>query len=249
MILDDLFGLTGKSRWSRGRRARSAGRWRTGWQRRARKSASLGRRAEKAEALVGGDPQRQVARQWPCPPTYSTKTRSSRHATQVLDQWGGVDILVNAAGGNVPAATLGPDRTIFDLSREAFAQVFDLNLMGSLLPTQVFGAAMAGQLPGQEGEGHDRGGHGTIVMISSMAAQRAAHPRRWLRAAKAAIDNFTRWMATELARTYGGGLRVNAIAPGFLHRRAKSRPAHRARWQPDRAWRVHHRPHPGRPLR
>ncbi|MGN6359097.1 MAG: SDR family oxidoreductase, partial [Thermomicrobiales bacterium] len=134
---------------------------------------------------------------------------SLEHARDtVLKEWGGIDILVNAAGGNVPAATLPDDKHVFDLPQDAFRQVFDLNLLGTLMPTQVFGEAMARPRAGEP--------HGSIVNISSMAAQRTLTRVIGYSAAKAAVDNFTRWMATELARKYGEGLRVNAIAPGFF---------------------------------
>ncbi len=126
----------------------------------------------------------------------------------LLRRWGHVDILVNAAGGNIPAATLNADRTIFDLPIDALRQVLDLNLLGTILPSQVFGSAMASQQ--QEPR------RGCIVNISSMAAQRALTLVAGYSAAKAAVDNFTRWMATDLARTHGRHLRVNAIAPGFF---------------------------------
>lgn len=122
----------------------------------------------------------------------------------VLERWGRIDILVNAAGGNVPAATLPPGASVFALPREAFSEVFELNLTGTLLPTQVFGEQMARQQ------------RGSIVNISSMASIRAITRVVGYSAAKAAVDNFTRWMAMELARSYGEGLRVNAIAPGFF---------------------------------
>ena len=116
----------------------------------------------------------------------------------MLDRWGRVDVLVNAAGGNVKGATLDPDVPVFDLSHEAFREVVDLNLVGTLLPTQVFGAAM------QDG--------GSIVNVSSMAAARAITRVVGYSAAKAAVENLTRWLAVELAPA----IRVNAIAPGFF---------------------------------
>ena len=122
----------------------------------------------------------------------------------VLERWGRVDILVNAAGGNVPGATLAPGQSVFDLPVAAFREVVDLNLLGTLLPCQVFGAAMAAA------------GSGCIVNISSMTAARAITRVVGYSAAKAAIENLTRWLATELARSHGEGLRVNAIAPGFF---------------------------------
>lgn len=123
----------------------------------------------------------------------------------VAAQWGDVDILINAAGGNVAAATTGPTRaTIFDLDTDAFRQAIDLNLLGTVLPCQVFGAAMA------------RHGRGAIVNVSSMSAATALTRVVGYSAGKAAMENFTRWLAVDLARRYGPGVRVNAIAPGFF---------------------------------
>lgn len=129
----------------------------------------------------------------------------------LLGRWGKVDILVNAAGGNVAAANVPDDASLFDVPKEAFAQVFDLNLMGTLLPTQVFGRAMVDRATQAAGKPE-----GSIVNISSMAAIRVISRVAGYSAAKAAVDNFTRWLAVELARKYGAGLRVNAIAPGFF---------------------------------
>ncbi|HWQ11457.1 MAG TPA: SDR family oxidoreductase [Roseiflexaceae bacterium] len=122
----------------------------------------------------------------------------------VTSAWGHPDILVNAAGGNIPAATLQPGQAFFDLPEAALREVLELNLMGTLLPCQVFCAGMA------------RAGAGCVVNISSMAAQRAITRVVGYAAAKAAVENFTRWLAVELALRYGAGLRVNAIAPGFF---------------------------------
>jgi NAD(P)-dependent dehydrogenase (short-subunit alcohol dehydrogenase family) len=129
----------------------------------------------------------------------------------LLDHWGKVDILVNAAGGNVAAANVPDDASLFDVPKEAFEQVFDLNLMGTLLPTQVFGRAMVDRTKGTVEKPE-----GCIVNVSSMAALRVISRVAGYSAAKAAVDNFTRWLAVELARKYGAGLRVNAIAPGFF---------------------------------
>ena len=130
----------------------------------------------------------------------------------LLARWGRIDILVNAAGGNIPGATLSAENTFFDLSEDAFREVFDLNLLGTLLPCQVFGAVMA-QPPATSSA---QAGSGVIINVSSMAAQRAITRVAGYSAAKAAVDNFTRWLAVELARKFGGGMRVNAIAPGFF---------------------------------
>jgi len=135
----------------------------------------------------------------------------ARARDRVLERWGRVDILVNAAGGNVAGATLPPGESVFGLSEDAFRDVLDLNVLGTLLPTQVFGAAMADSAR-ERGEAPA----GSVVNISSMAADRAITRVVGYAAAKAAIDNLTRWLAVELARNCGPGLRVNAIAPGFF---------------------------------
>ena len=122
----------------------------------------------------------------------------------ILDSYGSIDILVNAAGGNLPGATLQPDADVFGLSEAAFRKVFDLNLIGTVLPTQAFGRTLAA------------GDSGCIVNISSMAAQKVLTRVVGYSAAKAAVENYTRWMAVELARSFGEKLRVNAIAPGFF---------------------------------
>lgn len=171
----------------------------------------LGRRGEVAEkiaaeiAATGG-----AALALPADVLRKAELESARDA--VLAHWGRIDILVNAAGGNIPGATLTPGSTIFDLPEEAFRQVFDLNLLGTLLPSQVFGATMAGHTANTAREP----ARGCIVNISSMVTPRAISRVVGYSAAKAAVDNFTRWMAVELASKFGAGLRVNAIAPGFF---------------------------------
>ena len=132
----------------------------------------------------------------------------------ILERFGRVDILVNAAGGNLKAATLKPGDSIFDMPETAFRQVFDLNLIGTVLPTQVFGEVMgAARNNDKEKEAPCAG---SIVNVSSMAAGRALTRVVGYSAAKASVENFTRWMAVELARIFDDGLRVNAIAPGFF---------------------------------
>jgi NAD(P)-dependent dehydrogenase (short-subunit alcohol dehydrogenase family) len=123
----------------------------------------------------------------------------------VLARWGRIDILVNAAGGNIPAATVG-EQSFFDLPAAALAEVVRLNFHGTLLPSQLFGAAMA------DGAGQPKPGR-SIVNVSSMAAHRALTRVVGYGAAKAAVENLTRWLAVELAPH---GVRVNAIAPGFF---------------------------------
>lgn len=115
-----------------------------------------------------------------------------------------IDILVNAAGGNIPGATISPDKTIFDLNIKDFDRVSDLNYKSTLLPTLEVGRIMARQKSG------------SIINISSMAAMRTITRVVGYSAAKAAVANFTRWMAMEMAMKHSGTIRVNAIAPGFF---------------------------------
>jgi NAD(P)-dependent dehydrogenase (short-subunit alcohol dehydrogenase family) len=122
----------------------------------------------------------------------------------ILNQFGRVDILVNAAGGNMPGATIGVDQTIFDLKIENYKKVLDLNLNGTVMPTLIFGKTMAEQKSG------------SIINISSMAVSRTITRVVGYSSAKAAVENFTRWMAVELGLKYAGAVRVNAIAPGWL---------------------------------
>jgi NAD(P)-dependent dehydrogenase (short-subunit alcohol dehydrogenase family) len=127
-----------------------------------------------------------------------------RAADEVMAAYGRVDILVNGAGGNKPEATTGPDRLFFDLPPDALRMVMDLNLMGSILPSQVFGRIMAAQ------------GEGVILNVSSMNSYRPLTRIVGYSAAKAAINNFTQWLAVHLAQTCSPRIRVNAIAPGFF---------------------------------
>lgn len=122
----------------------------------------------------------------------------------ILQQTGTIDILVNMAGGNIPAATATPDRGFFGLEDDALRQVIDLNLMGSVIPTRIFGEVMVSSTKGA-----------SIVNISSVAASKPLTRVAGYAAAKSAIENFTKWSAAEFARTHGYTVRVNAIAPGF----------------------------------
>jgi NAD(P)-dependent dehydrogenase (short-subunit alcohol dehydrogenase family) len=125
-------------------------------------------------------------------------------AQRVLDAFGGVDILINGAGGNRKEATTGPDKAFFDLPTEAIQWVLDLNFLGTLLCSQVFGRWMAEQ------------GDGLILNISSMNALRPLTKIPAYSAAKAAVSNFTHWLAVHMAQEYSPRIRVNAIAPGFF---------------------------------
>jgi NAD(P)-dependent dehydrogenase (short-subunit alcohol dehydrogenase family) len=163
----------------------------------------LGRRVQKAAAVVTSI-EAQGGEAIPLVADVLDKAQLEAAREAIMQQWRGIDILVNAAGGNMPEATVVGDLTFFDLTLAAFNRVIDLNLGGTLLPSQIFGQVMV-----------DRGG-GSIVNISSMNAQRPLTRVIGYSAAKAAVDNFTRWLAVELAQKYGPALRVNAIAPGFF---------------------------------
>jgi NAD(P)-dependent dehydrogenase (short-subunit alcohol dehydrogenase family) len=122
----------------------------------------------------------------------------------ILEKEGKVDVLINGAGGNKSGATIMPDQSIFDVSIDDFRQVNDLNLLGTVIPSVAFAKPMVKQ------------GKGCIINISSMAAQLPLTRVVGYSASKAAVDNFTKWMSIEMAIKYGEGIRVNAIAPGFL---------------------------------
>jgi NAD(P)-dependent dehydrogenase (short-subunit alcohol dehydrogenase family) len=125
-------------------------------------------------------------------------------SAKIIEKFGRIDVLINAAGGNMPGATIGEHQTIFDVNIDHFKKVVDLNLFGSILPSLVFGKEMV------------KNKQGVIINISSMTAQSAITRVVGYSASKAAIDNYTKWLAVELALKFGEGLRVNAIAPGFF---------------------------------
>jgi len=127
-----------------------------------------------------------------------------QNCKDILAKYGRVDTLLNAAGGNMPGATIAPDKTYFDLDPAQFQKVLNLNLTGTVIPTQVFLKPMVEQKKG------------AIINFSSMAAFRPMTRVCGYAAAKAGISNFTAYMATECAKKFGEGIRVNAIAPGFF---------------------------------
>jgi NAD(P)-dependent dehydrogenase (short-subunit alcohol dehydrogenase family) len=122
----------------------------------------------------------------------------------VQAEFGVVDVLINGAGGNHPSATTSVDLSFFDLPVEALRHVEELNLLGTILPCQVFGRGMAER------------GEGVILNISSMNAFRPLTRIPAYSAAKAAVTNFTQWLAVHMAQNYSPRIRVNAIAPGFF---------------------------------
>jgi NAD(P)-dependent dehydrogenase (short-subunit alcohol dehydrogenase family) len=199
----ELFSLEGQVAVVTGATGVLGGAMARGLARAGAKIGVLGRRKEKAEATVraieadGGGALALTA---------DVLDRGELEAAReaVVERWGRLDVLVNAAGGNMPSATLEPGQSFFDLPVEGMDPVVALNLKGALLSSQVFGEVMA------------RAGQGCIVNVSSMAAQRAMTRVAGYGVAKAGVENATRWLAAELARSFGEGMRVNAIAPGFF---------------------------------
>jgi NAD(P)-dependent dehydrogenase (short-subunit alcohol dehydrogenase family) len=127
-----------------------------------------------------------------------------KNRQDIMDVYGQIDVLINLAGGNMAGATIPPDKTFFDLDIDAFRKVVDLNLFGTVLPTMVFAEVMVKRQKG------------SIINVSSESALRPLTRVVGYGCAKAAISNFTQYMAGELATKFGEGLRVNAIAPGFF---------------------------------
>ena len=127
-----------------------------------------------------------------------------QNAEEIVEKYGKIDVLINGAGGNMPGATIGPNSNIFDLKIDDFRKVVDLNLMGSVIPTVVFSEFMVKEQKGN------------IINISSASALRPLTRVAGYGAAKAAVTNFTKYMAGEMAIKFGESFRVNAICPGFF---------------------------------
>lgn len=127
-----------------------------------------------------------------------------QNAREIAEKYGTIDVLINGAGGNMPGATIGPNNNIFDLKMNDFRKVVDLNLMGTVMPTVVFAEYMV------------KAKKGNIVNISSASALRPLTRVAGYGAAKAAVTNFTKYMAGELAVKFGENFRVNALCPGFF---------------------------------
>ena len=132
------------------------------------------------------------------------ETVLKQNARDIAEKYGTIDVLINGAGGNMPGATIGPNNNIFDLKMDDFRKVVDLNLMGTVMPTVVFAEYMV------------KAKKGNIVNISSASALRPLTRVAGYGAAKAAVTNFTKYMAGELATKFGENFRVNALCPGFF---------------------------------
>ena len=165
--------------------------------------AILGRREAIARS-VAGDIVAAGYEAIPLPADVLDEDSLQAARKSLIDEWGTVDVLINSAGGNRPDATVFGDLTFFNVPRSALEGVVGLNFTGTVLPIQIFGEPMAAQ------------GKGSVINISSMAAQKVLTRVMGYSAAKAAVDNLTRWLAVDLAEKHGPGLRVNAIAPGFF---------------------------------
>lgn len=167
------------------------------------KLAILGRKVETGEKLV-----QEIKEQGGQARFFVTDVlnveKVQENLQDILKEFGRVDSLINAAGGNMPGATISPEGTFFDLNPEAFRTVLDLNLTGTVIPSQVFLKPMVEQ------------GAGTIVNFTSMAAFRPMTRVCGYAAAKAGISNFTAYLAHEVALKFGEKFRVNAVAPGFF---------------------------------
>ena len=124
--------------------------------------------------------------------------------SHVMETCGRIDALINGAGGNMPGATIGPDQDVFELKIDDYSKVLDLNLKGSVIPTMTFAKAFK------------KRGFGCVINFSSMSSPLALTCVLGYSNAKAAIDNFIRWMTAEMALKYGDKIHVNAIAPGFF---------------------------------
>ena len=167
------------------------------------KVAILGRKEEVGKAIVD-----DIRKSGGVASFYKTDVMNrevvEQNCKDILEKYGKIDTLLNAAGGNMPGATIGPDQNFFDLDTDQFQTVLNLNLTGTVIPTQVFLKPMV------------EAGKGSIINFSSMAAFRPMTRVCGYAAAKAGISNFTAYMATECAKKFGEGIRVNAIAPGFF---------------------------------
>jgi NAD(P)-dependent dehydrogenase (short-subunit alcohol dehydrogenase family) len=123
---------------------------------------------------------------------------------KALSHFGKIDGLVNAAGGNMPAGVVQPADNIFDMKLDGLREVMDLNLWGTIIPTQVFGEALA------------KNSSASIVNISSMNSKRAITKVLGYNMGKAAVDCYNQWFAVEMANRYGDKIRMNALTPGFF---------------------------------
>ncbi|HWB54843.1 MAG TPA: SDR family oxidoreductase [Tepidisphaeraceae bacterium] len=162
----------------------------------------IGRRMEKIDAALARNPKSGNGQCMGFVADVLDRSALERVRDAVVQRCGRIDGLLNGAGGNMPGATIAPDQSFFDLDADAFKQVVELNLHGTMLPSLVFGPAMT----------HG----GSIVNFSSVSANQAVTRVVGYSAAKAGVENFTSWLGVDLARRTGGKVRVNAVRPGFF---------------------------------
>jgi NAD(P)-dependent dehydrogenase (short-subunit alcohol dehydrogenase family) len=164
----------------------------------------LGRRETPAKELIAEISPKAHGRIL-CVQADVLKPDTLQQANEVIrSEFGVLDILINGAGGNHPSATTKPELSFFDLPQDALQYVSDLNLLGTVLPCQIFGRGMAER------------GEGVILNVSSMNAFRPLTRIPAYSASKAAVSNFTQWLGVHMAQNYSPKIRVNAIAPGFF---------------------------------
>jgi len=164
----------------------------------------LGRNADAAKKLIESFPTNTKGRAVFISGDVLNKESLGKARETVIAEFGAMDILINGAGGNHPSATTKPGLSFFDLPQDALEHVNDLNLLGTILPCQIFGRDMAER------------GEGVILNIASMSSLRPLTRIPAYSAAKAAVTNFTQWLAVHMAQNYSPRIRVNAIAPGFF---------------------------------
>jgi NAD(P)-dependent dehydrogenase (short-subunit alcohol dehydrogenase family) len=163
----------------------------------------LGRNQEKVETLVS-EINNAKGKAFPLISDVTSEEAFIKSRNVLLEEFGRIDVLINAAGGNMKGAVITPEQTILDSDTTALREVMELNYLGTFLPVKVFMPLFL------------ETGTGCIINISSMAATRPMTRVMGYASAKAAIDNLTKWLAVELCDKHGKGIRVNAIAPGFF---------------------------------
>jgi NAD(P)-dependent dehydrogenase (short-subunit alcohol dehydrogenase family) len=164
----------------------------------------LARDVERAERVIGAFPKGGKGKHLALRADVLDRPALEAAAKRVLEVHGAIDILLNGAGGNDPKATTNPEQRFFDLPLEALQKVTNLNLLGTVVPTQVFARTMAEKKAG------------VILNVTSVNAARPLTRIAGYSASKAAVSNFTQWLAVHLAQEYSPEIRVNAVMPGFF---------------------------------
>ena len=164
----------------------------------------VGRRADVCEALAARLKEEYGVETLAASADVLDQPSLFRARDRILAKFGRIDVLVNGAGGNQKGATVSPEGSFFEVPRAAIEGVFELNITGTMLATQIFGEVIA------------KRGAGSIINVSSISSSSPLTRVVGYSAAKAGVENFTKWLAVELARKHGAGIRVNALQPGFF---------------------------------